>query len=1475
MSAAVASQLSTHLQTELTMGRIDMGLLNRIILEDVLLKDQAGAELLKVARLSARFDIWELFKGKISINSVQLFGFDLKLSRPSAQEPLNLQFILEALATDQPQTDSKINLRINSLLVRRGKLSYDVLDQAQAEEGVLDSQHLQFNNIIANISLKALQNDSIHANIKRLSLNEQSGLKLKKLALKVVGNREQMQIDQVKLALPNSLLALDTIKLNYKGITSFEDFAEQVELSIQTLPSYLTLADLSPLVPSFKSFHEKIQLGLAVEGTLNHLNCPRISLQGGEHLVLQGSGTVEDLSRPRDAFIDAKLSRLSLDQEGMRFLLRNLQEDFEEVPPILQRMGHLSFRGELSGYPDDFVTYGVFRSKQGSLRTDIKFTNAQEKHKISYRGSLQATDFKLGELLANEDLNTISFNFEVNGSKQKELDYPDVLLQGEIADFDYSNYRYEKIAINGRYKQGGFDGALLLDDPHAYIDLNGRFNLVQALPTFDFTAQIKHFKPYLLHLNDRDEEEEFSVELVANFTGGSIDEMNGEININALDYRTSDLSYQLDNFNVQALHTAQENKLLINSNFLKAHIEGNYSYKTLWNSILNTTKRYLPSLTASLQTPAQSHNNFSFEVDLVDTKILTHLFNIPFQTYTHSTLKGYFDDENQRVHIEGYFPRLRYNNDFYESAMLLLENPGEHLEAHARFTKQRKYGAVNVAVLAQAKDDYVTTSVNWGNNGTVTYSGRFDTETYFERLEDERKQKYLQTHLSIHPSEVILNDSVWQLHASEVLLNNKKVEVENFLFSKGNQFININGMASAQAQDTIFLYLNDVDLGYIFDITGISEDVDFKGKTTGYAVASQLFKEPQMTTNLHVTNFTFNDGPLGDMDIYGAWDNESEGIFLDADMNENDVGLTAVTGFIYPLAPKSGLDLKIAGRGTNIKFLEFYMDGIASDIRGRAYGDARLHGKFSGLNLEGNLLADASLQIDVLNTSFALQDTLRFSPTGIDFRQIQVKDPEGHLGTLNGRLNYRHFGDLSYRFEVASKNLLVMNTQEDPDWPFYGKIFGTGNTIISGNANELNVDAAIRTERNSQFTFITNATESAASNQFVEFVDKTPFRTVQDTVPLSLEDYMAAHRERAKIDEELDIRLNLQIDASPSTNVKVILDPLAGDYMSVWGTGNVRLDFYNKGDIKLFGSYEINKGLYKFSLQEVIRKDFTILEGSSITFNGRPLDASLNIHAQHTVNTVSLNDLIPSESLLTNQPHIKVNCMMNISGVLTRPQLSFDLDIPNERDEIKTLVRNYVSTEEQKNMQVLYLLGIGKFYMADNTNTQSSDMMSSVLSSTLSGQLNDILSHMINNNNWTFGTNVSTGNKGWTDVEVEGMLSAQLLNNRLLINGNFGYRDNPLTNTNFVGDFEAELLLNRSGNIRLRAYSKTNDRYLSRTNLTTQGIGILFRRDFTYWKELLFWRNIRARRQAKQAQKAASEATAQEQEHSSAEAPTH
>ena len=76
-------------------------------------------------------------------------------------------------------------------------------------------------------------------------------------------------------------------------------------------------------------------------------------------------------------------------------------------------------------------------------------------------------------------------------------------------------------------------------------------------------------------------------------------------------------------------------------------------------------------------------------------------------------------------------------------------------------------------------------------------------------------------------------------------------------------------------------------------------------------------------------------------------------------------------------------------------------------------------------------------------------------------------------------------------------------------------------------------------------------------------------------------------------------------------------------------------------------------------------------------------------------------------------------------------------------------------------------------------------------------------------------------------------LSTRLRNNRLLINGNFGYRDRSTSNTQFVGDFDIEYLLSKNGNLRLKAYNHFNDQnYYLRSALTTQGVGVVFRRDF-------------------------------------------
>ena len=1276
------------------------------------------------------------------------------------------------------------------------------------------------------------------------------------MSLKLVANSRQTSIDNFAIELPETSLKLDTIHLIYDSLKAFDRFTEQVRFSFRTLPSQITLKDISPFLPALSHFKEPISLDMEVKGTVNQLTCSHLEITAdNRQFRLKGDVALQDLSHPQDAYVFGTLSELTATTRGVGFLVRNLSHDYNGVPPVLERLGNVSFRGEVSGYFTDIVTYGQLHTDLGGVNMDLKLSSDKSKGLFAYSGAVKTTDYKLGKLLANEQLGEITFNLDVHGRHVTDR-LPVVELKGLIASVDYSRYRYENITLDGEYKQGGFNGKVVLDDPNGSIYLNGDVNVSSRIPTFNFQAIINKLRPHDLNLTSKYPDTEFSLKLRANFTGGSVDEMIGEINVDSLEFMSPEKQYFMNNMNIRASKQNNENQLRLTSEFLTASVEGKFQYHTLPASILNIMRKYVPSLILPPQKPIETHNNFQFDIHIYNTDILSTIFDIPLTVYTHSTLKGYFNDPLQRLRVEGYFPRLQYKNNFIESGMILCENPSDHIRARVRLTNLKKKGAVNLSLDAQAKDDNISTTLNWGNSAAVTYSGQLAAVAKFLRTEGEKP--LLKAMVEVKPTDIILNDTLWQIHPSQVVVDSGKVDVNNFYFSHQDRYVRINGRLSDNPQDSVKVDLKDINMGYVFDIASISDDVNFEGDATGTAYASGVFKKPVMNTRLFIKNFSLNQGRLGDLNIYGEWDNENRGIRLDASIKDISTTPSRVTGIIHPLKPESGLDLNIEANELNLKFLEHYMKSIANDIKGRATGKVHFYGKFKGLNLDGAVMTDASMNFDILNTHFAIKDTILLAPTGLTFNNIHISDMEGHSGRMNGYLHFQHFKNLNYRFEIQANNMLVMNTKESTDMPFYGTVYGTGNALLTGNAIQgLDVNVAMTTNRNSIFTYINGSVASATSNQFIKFVDKTPRRTIQDSIQIiSYYEQLQQKRQEAEEEQKTDIRLNILVDATPDATMKIIMDPVAGDYISGKGTGNIRTEFYNKGDVKMFGSYQINQGVYKFSLQEVIRKDFVIKNGSTITFNGAPLDANLDIQASYTVNSASLNDLIPEESSsIIQQPNVKVNCIMNLSGILVRPTIKLGIELPNERDEVQTLVRNYISTEEQMNMQILYLLGIGKFYTEDARNNQNSNVMSSVLSSTLSGQLNNALSQVFETNNWNIGTNLSTGDKGWTDMEVEGILSGQLLNNRLLINGNFGYRDNPMANTNFVGDFEAEWLINRSGDIRLKAYNETNDRYYTKTNLTTQGVGIMYKKDFNKWSDLFFWNKWKLRNKRKQKEK--------------------
>ena len=1464
ISVAVSRELSEMLGARLTVGRIDMGLLNRIIVSDLQLQDRSGKDMLKVARLSAKFDILPLFSGKISIGTVQLFGFDVKLEKERPDAALNCQFVIDTFASnDTVKKDMNLDLRVNSLLIRRGKVAYDVLSEAETR-GKFNPNHIDVRNIIANISLKALRGDTLNATVKRMSAEEAaSGFRLKKLNLKALGNEKQISIADFQVELPDTEFKADTIFLRYDSLEAFRSFADKVHLSFRLHPSKVTLKDFAAFLPAFSEAGESLQLRVGASGTLNDLKCSGFYVASpGNHFWMAGDVSLQYLSDPDNALLFGQVTGLRADQLGMAFLLRNFMGAEARMPAVLRNMGTASFQGQLSGYFTDLVTYGTFRTDVGTVFTDLKLSSDKERGVFSYSGGINTSDFNLGQMTGNGKLGKITFNLSVAGNHHRHRSYPSVILKGNVASVDYSGYQYNNIHLDGEYKDGGFYGKASLDDPNGSISLDGLINTVGKIPTYNFKAAIDHLRPHALNIAAKDIE--LSARINADFTGRSVDDMEGSIGIDSLLLVTADGRKLTDSLRIEARNVegGQQRRLTLRAGFADILVHGGYSYRTLSHSVRNVLNRYIPSLVDSVpgMKGKKTDNNFSFDMRLHNTRLLSAALEIPFHTYVPATFKGYFNDKIQRLHLEGYLPRFHYKGKFFESGMVLCENVSDHFHARLRFTHRKNNSAVSMSVDAKARHDSIQTFINWGNDQAVTYSGQLSALACFRRpfsLQTDSGTETpasggLKTVVHIRPTDIILNDTVWRVEPATVEVDSGKVRIDGFNFSHGPRHLSVNGVLSKDSKDTVRIDLQDINIGYVFDIANLG--VSFQGEATGPAYASGVLGKPVMYTDLNIRRLGLNNALLGDARIHGEWHHDVKGIWLDADIREADVAQTRVNGYIYPIKPTSSLDLDIRADGTNLKFIHHYMRNITSDFRGRVSGRVRLYGKFKALTMEGKVDADASMKVDVLNTTLNVRDSVLIVPEGLTLTGNRLYDEQGHQGRISGTLRYDHFRHIRYDFRADVQDMLVMHTQESSDFPFYGTVYGTGNVNLRGNAQEgLNVDVAMTTGTGTTFTYVKDYVNTATSNQFIRFVDKTPRRAAPDSIYVSAYEQARQRLSDEADDTKADIRLNLLVDVTPDATMRIIMDPVAGDYISAQGSGSLRTEFYNKGDVSLFGSYRISRGLYKFSLQEVIRKDFVIADGSTIAFNGAPLDASLDIKASYTVSSASLNDLIPDAADFVNQTNVRVNCLMDITGQLTAPEISLDLELPNENDEVQALVRNYIPTDEQMNMQILYLLGIGKFYTETPGVSQNSDMMSSVLSSTLSGQLNNALSRIIDNHNWNIGTNLSTGENGWTDMEFEGVLSGQLLNNRLLINGNFGYRENPVANTNFVGDFDAEWLVNRSGDIRLKAYNETNDRYYTKTNLTTQGIGIIFKKDFDRWRELFFWDAvIRKRRQRRE-----------------------
>ena len=481
------------------------------------------------------------------------------------------------------------------------------------------------------------------------------------------------------------------------------------------------------------------------------------------------------------------------------------------------------------------------------------------------------------------------------------------------------------------------------------------------------------------------------------------------------------------------------------------------------------------------------------------------------------------------------------------------------------------------------------------------------------------------------------------------------------------------------------------------------------------------------------------------------------------------------------------------------------------------------------------------MKLDYTNTYYeASGDSIHIIPGKILLDDITLRDLEGHTARLDGFVSHNFFHDAVFNFKITdARGLLCYNVTPELSERWYGKIYGDGAAFVKGEPGSVDIDVNMRTTANSRFTFVLSDAELATEYDFITFVDTHKKATTDaetDTIPQIVREIRNG-QQKTENTSATRYNINLMAEITPQAQMVLVMDPVGGDRIKATGQGNLRMNYNSSEDkLTMIGDYTLEKGSYNFTLQDIIVREFTIQEGSVISFNGDPFDAQLNVTASYSVNA-NLSDL--DESFSTdkdmNRTNVPVHALLKVTGGINEPEINFDLEFPTLTSEAYRKVKSVISTDDMMNRQIIYLLALNRFYTPEYMGATSvrNNELASVASSTISSQLSSVLGQL--SENWSISPNFRSDKGDFSDIEVELALSSQLLNNRLLFNGNFGYRDNTMNtrNSNFIGDFDIEYLLTKNGNIRFKAYNHFNDQnYYIKSALTTQGIGVVFKHDF-------------------------------------------
>jgi len=1423
----ITRNLSENLHTTIEIGRVNYRFFNRLGIEDIYIEDLQQDTLLNIKKIQTGFDFFRLLKGKIAFSDLIIDRLYAHI-KTDPYGTTNYDFLFQP----KPERQSTLlDLKLEKLEIIESKIAYTKLPDSIHIRQEVKSQ-IAFDQIHSIISINKLTNDTVNATIKHLKAKEQSGFELSDLSVQVIGTPSNLNFPEFQISLPNSYINLDHLSIVSDSVGNKTQTADNIAVRVPVKDTKIVLSDISGWIPEFTHIHESINLNALISGKMSNLHFKDVKASFGKTILMNANLDINGLPNLQEAFIYGSVDQLQASTYEVQDVISKISNKPFLFPQEIHRLGKVSFKGNISGFTSDLVAFGSFNTKIGNISSDIALRFENNLTDLAYNGSLKTNKLSVGALLNDTSYGNIAFKLSTQGIKIQHQPIKGT-IKGMLSEFEMNGYQYTNAEFDGAYDGNGFNGKFNIKDENIDAEFLGIIDFKDPeLPVFDFDLTVHNTDLHALNILKDYPDSKLSFHGISKLNGRNLDNLNGVLMLKDVTFTNNNQTLNADDFIFTSRTDVNHTFFSIRSNYLNGSFIGDFKYSSIGRTFDKLLTDYLPSIGSdngnnSNKTP-HPPNTISIDLNLQNTLEISRLLSFPYEIGGNSIFRGDIDESASTVDLLLRLDTLRTNKRLLENLSLQVDNADKKLQLVGRTQMIDQHSDVmNIYLSAEAAEDNILTRLMWQNILEVTNAGEINT-----KAELRKENNALSADIFIRPSQVIISDSVWHMRASDIHFHaDSMISVNNFLFENEEQFIHIDGKASRDKTDSLTVTMNDLNLDYVMNLVRL-KGVSFGGFITGNLKLFNVLQEPILLADLHADNFSINDSLIANAYLSSTWDKENHQLVILGDFkNKAQEEVAQATGYYIP--KKDSLDIYVDAKQFPLAFLNQYFVGVANNFGGKAAGDLRIYGPVKNILFDGEVdVTDGRASIDLLNTSYSFNDRVKLSPYKIHLDNIKLNDSDKNEATLNGHIDHNgSFQDMVYDVTIHSNKILGLNTTSNGDDFFYGKAYVGGLVKIFGNDKEANI-VVNGTSRPGTKCYMSMGTASTAmENDFITF---EPFRKNQ-----YLEDQPV--KKESNNQTPFNVKVDMQIEVTPEAEMDILVDTQAGDKITGRGNGNIRIKFDSYSDAELFGTIELEQGYYLFTLQTVIRKEFKINEGSTLTWAGNPFEAQVDITGYYPL-TASLADLIENDELrqITSRSTVPVHCILHLTEDLMSPAIQFDIDLPSSDESVKSRVRNIINTEEMMNRQILYLILFHKFFTPENIRTTTVGVNEGLSLAMASGsaQINNYLQSILNSNVLSLGFD-------WQKADVESdEVKAQILiqpNNRLIINGNIGYRNDNISENKFIGDFDLEYKLIESGRLRFTAYNHTIDRAQLREAKTTQGVGLIYREDFNTVPEMFVY----------------------------------